>query len=101
MELATRVEVSEDRAFTAAFHERQKVRLTIHLKDGKTLHGHCEITKGESANPHSAEDIQKKFYQLAHPVWVNRLHVPCMNYACELRQSATCERPPRISRYDR
>ena len=82
MELATRVEVSEDPAFTAAFHERQKVDLTIHLNDGKTLHGHCEITKGESANPHSAEDIRKKFYQLAHPVWGESLaravHELCM-----------------------
>jgi len=82
MELATRVEVSEDPAFTAAFHERQKVDLTIHLNDGKTLHGHCEITKGESANPHSAEEIRKKFYQLAHPVWGESLaravHELCM-----------------------
>ena len=82
MELATRVHVSEEPAFTAEFHAKQKVELTIWLKNGKTLSGRCEITKGESANPHSAEDIQKKFYQLARPVWgeplARTVHELCM-----------------------
>src|SRR3982751_4389188 len=82
MELATRVHVSEEPAFTAEFHAKQKVELTIWLKNGKTLSGRCEITKGESANPHSAEDIKKKFYQLARPVWgeplARTVHELCM-----------------------
>jgi 2-methylcitrate dehydratase PrpD len=69
MALAARVEVSEVAAFTAEFHARQIVELTIVLKDGGTFSGRCDVTKGEPGNPHAAGDVLQKFHQLADPVW--------------------------------
>lgn len=72
-ELATRVDVCEDPAFTAEFPGRQIVELSIGLRDGKTLSGRCEVTRGEPGNPHSPQDIEKKYYRLASPVWGEQL----------------------------
>ena len=69
MELAERVDVVEVPAFTAAFHGRQLVELDVVMKNGSVVSGRCEITKGEPGNPHRLEDIEKKFHQLAQPVW--------------------------------
>lgn len=69
LDLATRVEVVEVPEFTAAFHARQIVELKIVCKDGKSLTGRCEVTRGEPDNPHAAADIRKKYDQLATPVW--------------------------------
>ncbi len=82
MELATRVEVVEVPEFTAAFHAKQQVELAIVCKDGQMFHGHCEVTKGEAGNPHSAADIEGKFNQLAAPIWgsanARRVYDACM-----------------------
>lgn len=72
MELATRVEVVEVPEFTAAFHARQIVELSIRCKDGTTFSGRCDVTRGEPGNPHAAGDVEKKFSQLATPVWGSR-----------------------------
>ena len=69
LDLAARVDVTEEPAFTAEFHARQIVELTITLKDRTTFSGRCDVTKGEPGNPHSAGDIRQKFDQLAQPVW--------------------------------
>ncbi len=69
MELATRVEVSEVPEFTTVFHDRQIVELSIVCKDGKRYPGRCEVTRGEPGNPHAPGAIEKKYHQLAAPVW--------------------------------
>jgi hypothetical protein len=43
--------------------------VTIRLDDGRAIHGHCSVMKGEPANPHNAEEIEGKFYALTQPVW--------------------------------
>ena len=82
MDLAARVEVVEVPEFTAAFHARQLVELDIVCIDGNILRGRCEITKGEPDNPHAAADIERKFDQLAAPVWgqanARRVYDACM-----------------------
>ena len=82
LDLATRVEVSEEAAFTAEFHDKQIVELKIVLKDGKTFAGRCDVTKGEPGNPHAPRDIERKFHQLATPVWgeqcAQELYQGCM-----------------------
>jgi 2-methylcitrate dehydratase PrpD len=82
MKLAARIDVVEVPEFTAAFHARQLVELDIVCKDGKILHGRCEVTRGEPGNPHAAADIGRKFDQLAAPVWGNanarRVYAACM-----------------------
>jgi len=69
MALAARVNVVEVPEFTAAFHARQPVDLEIVCKDGRTFRGRCNITRGEPDNPHAPAAIEKKFHQLAEPVW--------------------------------
>ena len=73
MDLAMRVEVTEVPAYTAAFHARQIVDLKIVCKDGRRFSGRCDVTRGEPDNPHAPADIEKKFQQLATPVWGEQL----------------------------
>ena len=73
LELAARVEVVEVPEFTAEFHARQIVELKILCKDGTTVAGRCEVTRGEPGNPHAPADIRKKYDQLATPVWGEQL----------------------------
>ena len=68
-ELAAKVDVVEDPAHTAAYPGRQRCDLTIRLRDGKSLDGHCEIMKGEPQNPHSPSEVERKFFDLMVPVW--------------------------------
>jgi 2-methylcitrate dehydratase PrpD len=67
--LVAKVDVSEDPAYTAAYPGKQLCDVVIHLKDGGTVRGRCEIMKGEPSNPHRPEDVEKKFYELTLPVW--------------------------------
>ena len=67
--LVAKVDVTEDAAFTAAYPGKQLCDVVIHRKDGGTVHGRCEIMKGEPANPHRPEEVEKKFFELTVPVW--------------------------------
>jgi 2-methylcitrate dehydratase PrpD len=61
--------VSEEPAYTEAYPAKQLCDVVIHLKDGRAIHGRCEIMKGEPRNPHRPEEVEKKFYDLTVPVW--------------------------------
>ncbi|MFH1672125.1 MAG: hypothetical protein ABIF87_01665, partial [Pseudomonadota bacterium] len=69
-------------AFTSRFPDKQIVELKIVLKDGIIISGRCDVTKGEPGNPHAPRDIERKFYQLATPIWGQQLtrdiHRACM-----------------------
>ncbi|MEO7241264.1 MAG: MmgE/PrpD family protein [Variovorax sp.] len=67
--LAARIDVSEEAAYTAAYPREQKVSLTIHLNDGRQIDGRCTITSGEPTRPHAAADLQRKYRDLAEPIW--------------------------------
>jgi 2-methylcitrate dehydratase PrpD len=67
--LAARVDLQEDKQFTARYPEEQVCDLKIALTDGKVLEGHCLVMKGEAANPHTSAELEGKFMQLGVPVW--------------------------------
>jgi 2-methylcitrate dehydratase PrpD len=67
--LARRVDVAEDKAFTARYPDEQPVSLRITLRDGTNYEGECRITKGEPSNPHTADDLRGKFLELGEQVW--------------------------------
>ena len=67
--LVAKVDVSEEPAYTQAYPGKQQCTVVIHLKGGGTVRGRCEIMKGEPANPHRPEDVEKKFFDLTVPVW--------------------------------
>ena len=67
--LAKIVELEEDKAYTARYPDEQPVRLRITLRDGTSYDGDCRVTKGEPSNPHTAEDLSAKFFDLGEKVW--------------------------------
>ena len=73
LDLAARVEMIEDQELNKSFPQRIPARLKIVLKDGAVYEGKCDVPKGESGNPHSPEEIESKFYQLALPLWGEEL----------------------------
>ncbi|MBL8384111.1 MAG: MmgE/PrpD family protein [Burkholderiales bacterium] len=83
MDLAARVEPVEDAGFTAAYPAAQRVALTIRMRDGTVHAGHSEITSGEPARPHDPAALERKFRDLAEPIWgaarAARLHDAIMH----------------------
>ncbi len=69
MALAARVELVEDEGFTRAYPAAQRVHLLIRLHDGSSVEGRCEITSGEPTRPHSPEALERKYRELAAPLW--------------------------------
>jgi 2-methylcitrate dehydratase PrpD len=67
--LVAKIDVTEEPGYTKAYPDKQLCDVVIRLKDGRAIHGRCEIMKGESRNPHRPEDVEKKFYDLIVPVW--------------------------------
>lgn len=67
--LAQRVDLQEDKSFTARYPAEQPVALRVVMKDGTAYEGRCVVTKGEPANPHKPEELQGKFFDLGEPVW--------------------------------
>ena len=81
--LARRVSVREDVSYTAAYPERNLCDVRIRMRDGSTLAGHCELTKGEPGNPHKEAELEEKFFELGRPVWgeavTRQLYDACMD----------------------
>ena len=67
--LAKRVELQEDKSFTARYPAEQPVTIRAVMRDGSTYEGHCVVTKGEPARPHTAADLSGKFFELGEAVW--------------------------------
>jgi 2-methylcitrate dehydratase PrpD len=67
--LVQRMFVQEDPSYTAAYPGRQLCDVSIRLADGRTISGHCEMTKGESTRPHTRQELEAKFIALGNAVW--------------------------------
>ena len=67
--LASLVVLEEDTQHTARYPVEQPCDLAITLTDGTTWEGHCTVMKGEPANPHRQEELERKFFDLGTPVW--------------------------------
>ncbi len=67
--LAQRVDLQEDKSFTARYPAAQPVTVRIVMRDGAAHEGRCVVTKGEPANPHQPEELTAKFFDLGAPVW--------------------------------
>ena len=68
-DLTSRVFVTSSQEYTDAFPDKQLVDLRIMLKDGTVITGHCDVTKGEPANPHKPEELEAKFFELGTSAW--------------------------------
>ena len=67
--LTQRVDLQEDKAFTARYPAEQPVNLRIVMKNGAVHEGQCIITKGEPTKPHTHAELTGKFFELGEPVW--------------------------------
>lgn len=80
--LVAKVFVRHEPAYDAAFPDRQLCDVHLRMKDGATLSGRCEVTKGEPANPHKPAELEGKFFRLGSPVWgeklTRELYAACM-----------------------
>lgn len=69
LELATRVQMIEVPEMNKNFPAEIPARVRIVMKDGKSYEGSVTVPKGERDNQHTPEALERKFYQLARPVW--------------------------------
>ena len=67
--LVQKVDLQEDKSFTARFPREQPVTVRIVMRDGAAHEGRCVITKGEAAKPHTEAELTAKFFELGEPVW--------------------------------
>jgi 2-methylcitrate dehydratase PrpD len=67
--LAQRVDLQEDTSHTARYPKETPCEVRIVMKDGTVHTGSCTVMKGEPSNPHKAEALQGKFFELGTPVW--------------------------------
>lgn len=67
--LAARIHVTEHAPYTAAYPGKQPCDVAVHLRDGRTLRGQCEVMRGERENPHPREALETKFMSLGSVAW--------------------------------
>lgn len=68
-QLTQRVHIVEEPEYDKTYPQQQRCELKISLKNGTTITGRCEITKGESSKPHTPAELKEKFINLGSPVW--------------------------------
>lgn len=69
LDLAARVKMIEAPEMNKDFPRKMPARIKIFLKDGTVYEGKCEVPKGELENPHVPAELERKYYQLATPIW--------------------------------
>jgi 2-methylcitrate dehydratase PrpD len=67
--LAKKVELQEDKSFTARYPAEQPVTIRAVMRDGSAYEGRCVVTKGEPTKPHTSGDLSGKFFELGEAVW--------------------------------
>jgi 2-methylcitrate dehydratase len=64
LELVSRITVRHDTAMDARYPEGIPNRITLYLKDGRTLTEENTFPRGHARNPMSDEEVEAKFYVL-------------------------------------
>jgi 2-methylcitrate dehydratase PrpD len=67
--LARAIVVTEDKAATAAYPDRQPTRMTVTFRDGTSETLHAERIIGESDHPLPAAALEAKFIELTGETW--------------------------------
>ena len=68
-ELAGRVHLTEDAGMSVQLPDRRPSRVTIHLKDGRTLQAETETNRGDWADPYTPAEIEAKYRSLTSRLW--------------------------------
>ncbi|MBL8588334.1 MAG: MmgE/PrpD family protein [Methylobacteriaceae bacterium] len=69
LDLARRIRVREDAAYTAMGPDKRPARLAIHFADGEAWRGETLGNRGDEADPYAPDEIVAKFMSLAGAVW--------------------------------
>ncbi len=67
--LAQRVSVTENPEYSKTFPHKQRVDVTVTLRDGIVLTAKGEHTKGEAERPHHPDELREKFLELSAGAW--------------------------------
>ncbi len=67
--LAQKVFVREDPALTGMMPEHRPSRVTITLTGGERIKAEVLSNKGDTEDPYSEADLERKFQRLGEPVW--------------------------------
>lgn len=67
--LLKRIRVRSSVELDVGYPDRRPSVITIHLRDGRRLEQQLDHAKGEPENPTALEDIQKKYRDLAFPIF--------------------------------
>jgi 2-methylcitrate dehydratase PrpD len=82
LDLARRVDLTEDAGYTAAWPTRQPCDVVLVMNDGSRLAGHCEVMRGEPSNPVDRAEFQAKFMAIGAPIWgeamAGRIHAAAL-----------------------
>ena len=68
-ELTQRVTVVEEPSFNKSYPAEQRCSVEIICKNDTRILGNCTVTKGETAKPHTAAELESKFMNLGEPIW--------------------------------
>lgn len=68
LDLARRVRVREESAFTAMTPARRPARVCLHMANGSRREATVTVTRGDPERPMSAQELRQKFEQLVQPV---------------------------------
>jgi 2-methylcitrate dehydratase PrpD len=82
LDLARRVDLTEDAGYTAAWPRRQPCDVVLVMNDGSRLAGHCEVMRGEPSNPVDRAEFHAKFMAIGTPIWgeamAGRIHAAAL-----------------------
>ncbi|MGL4441632.1 MAG: MmgE/PrpD family protein [Bosea sp. (in: a-proteobacteria)] len=67
-ELASRISINEDPAFTAKLPALRPARVTLTLKDGRIFRAESLTNKGDTEDPYTAAEVHEKFMEVSAPV---------------------------------
>ena len=66
--LAGKIDLLENKEFTAMLPEKRPSRVIIHLRDGRTLEETVFSSKGDPVDPYSTSELEGKFLKLSEKV---------------------------------
>ena len=61
--------VVEEPSFNKSYPAEQRCSVEIICKNDTRILGNCTVTKGETAKPHTAAELESKFMNLGEPIW--------------------------------
>ncbi len=67
--LAKRVIVREDPSLTAMMPARRPSRVRLFMNDGGIQEAETHLNKGDFEDPYSSDELRRKYFELASPVW--------------------------------